>query len=178
MRSKQVELEASVAAAKPRSIKSNKKERTTIMRKSLIVVAIAAAVAIGSLNVASAKTKSLYHRLGGKKAITAVVDEFVNNCAGDSRINKFFADTAKDPKRLKRFKENLVDQICQASGGPCKYRGKTMKAAHKGMGITDADFNALVEDLVKALDKFKVGATEKNELLGVLGPMKGDIVGQ
>jgi hypothetical protein len=97
---------------------------------------------------------------------------------GDSRINKFFADTAKDPKRLAKFKKNLVDQICQASGGPCKYTGKTMKAAHKGMGITDADFGALVEDLVKALDKFNVGATEKNELLGALGGMKGDIIGQ
>jgi len=148
------------------------------MRKSLILVAIAAAVAIGSLNVASAKTKSLYHRLGGKTAITAVVEEFVNNCAGDTRINKFFADTAKDPKRLAKFKKNLVNQICQASGGPCKYTGKTMKAAHKGMGISDSDFGALVEDLGKALDKFKVGATEKNELLGALGPMKGDIVGQ
>lgn len=148
------------------------------MRKSLIVVAIAAAVAIGSLNVASAKTKSLYSRLGGKTAITAVVAEFVNNCAGDTRINKFFADTAKDPKRLAKFKKNLVNQICQASGGPCKYTGKTMKAAHKGMGVTDADFGALVDDLVKALDKFKVGETEKNELLAALGGMKGDIVGQ
>jgi len=64
------------------------------------------------------------------------------------------------------------------SGGPCKYTGKDMKTAHKGMGITDADFNALVEDLVKALDKNHVGATEKSELLGALGAMKGDIVGQ
>lgn len=153
------------------------------MRKKLMVVAIAAAVAMGCFSIASAegmakKTKSLYSRLGGKKAITAVVEEFVNNCATDTRINKFFADTAKDPKRLAKFKKNLVDQICQGSGGPCKYTGKAMKPAHKGMGITDADFNALVEDLVKALDKFNVGATEKNELLGVLGPMKGDIVGQ
>ena len=148
------------------------------MRKRLIVVAVAAAVAIGSLNIASAKTKSLYHRLGGKTAITAVVNQFVTNCATDTRINKFFADTAKDPKRLAKFKKNLIDQICQASGGPCKYKGKDMKTAHKGMGITDADFNALVEDLVKALDQFHVGATEKNELLGALGPMKGDIVGQ
>ena len=149
------------------------------MRKSLMVVAIAAAVAAGCLNIASAKEmkkKTLYSRLGGKKAITAVVDEFVNNCAGDSRINKFFADTAKDKKRLAKFKGNLVDQICQASGGPCKYKGKDMKTAHKGMGISGADFGALVEDLVKALDKFKVGETEKNELLGALGPMKGDIV--
>jgi truncated hemoglobin YjbI len=157
------------------------------MRKILIVVAIATAVAFGSMNAPAASAedkkmakpatpKSLYSRLGGKKAISAVVDEFVNNCASDTRISKFFTDTAKDPKRLATFKKNLVNQICQASGGPCKYTGKDMKTAHKGMGITEADFNALVEDLVKALDKFKVGATEKNELLGALGPMKSDIV--
>jgi len=187
--SKQTErFQASGFEAARHSI-NDKTRRDKLMRKSLMVVAVAAAVMLGglSIEVASAqkkdagkmaKPKSLYTRLGGKKAITAVVDEFVNNCAGDSRINKFFADTAKDPKRLKKFKGNLVDQICQASGGPCKYKGKDMKTAHKGMGITDADFNALVEDLVKALDKFKVGATEKNELLGALGPMKGDIVGQ
>lgn len=149
------------------------------MRKNLIVVAIAAAVAIGCITTASADDKkSLYNRLGGKKAITAVVDEFVNNVVGDARINKFFADTAKDPKRVAKFKGNLIDQICAASGGPCKYKGKDMKTAHKGMGISDGDFNALVEDLVKALDKFNVGATEKNELLSALGGMKGDIVGQ
>ena len=147
------------------------------MRRNLIAVAIAAAVAIGCIT-ASAQDKSLYSRLGGKKAITAVVDEFVNNVAGDGRINKFFADTAKDPKRLAKFKGNLVDQICMASGGPCKYKGKDMKTAHKGMGITDADFTALVEDLVKALNKFNVGAKEQQELLGALGGMKGDIVGQ
>jgi hemoglobin len=151
------------------------------MRKSLMVVAIAAAVVAGCASIASAqemKGKSLFTRLGGKKGITAVVDEFVNNCATDTRINKFFAATAKDPQRLANFKTNLVNQICQRSGGPCKYGGKDMKTAHKGMGITDADFNALVEDLVKALDKMHVGATEKNELLAILGPMKGDIVGQ
>jgi hemoglobin len=148
------------------------------MRRNLIVVAIAAAVAIGCITTASAADKSLYSRLGGKKAITAVVDEFVNNVAGDGRINKFFADTAKDAKRLAKFKGNLVDQICMASGGPCKYKGKDMKTAHKGMGITDADFTALVEDLVKALNKFNVGAKEQQELLGALGGMKGDIVGQ
>ncbi|HWN98117.1 MAG TPA: group 1 truncated hemoglobin [Blastocatellia bacterium] len=158
------------------------------MRKILMVVAIATAVAFGSLNApmvsaqnknaSMAKPKSLYSRLGGTKAITAVVDAFVGNVAADNRISKFFADTAKDPKRLADFKKKLVNQICQVSGGPCKYRGKDMKTAHKGMGITDADFNALVEDLVKALDQFKVGATEKGELLSALGGMKGDIVGQ
>ena len=74
------------------------------------------------------------------------------------------------------FKGKLVDQICEASGGPCKYSGKGMSAAHAGMGIHDGDFNALVEDLVRALDKFKVAEADKNALLAALGPMKTDIV--
>lgn len=121
----------------------------------------------------SAAQRSLYQRLGGKKAITAVVDQFVANVAADKRINKFFAKT-----NIPRLKKNLVDQICEASGGPCKYTGRSMKVAHKGLGITDNDWDALVEDLVKALNKFKVPKQEQNELLGLLGPMKKDIVGQ
>jgi truncated hemoglobin YjbI len=126
----------------------------------------------------SDKKKSLYVRLGGKKAIMAVVDEFVTNVAGDTRINKFFEKTVADPKRAEALKGHLVDQICEASGGPCKYKGLDMVTAHKGMNLSDADFTALVEDLVKALDKFKVGETEKGELLTALGGMKGDIVGK
>ncbi|HET8999165.1 MAG TPA: group 1 truncated hemoglobin [bacterium] len=129
-----------------------------------------------TVSFAATMEKSLYDRLGGKKAIVAVVDEFVARVAADKRINGFFKDTAADPKRLAKFKDNLVNQICQATGGPCKYTGKDMKTAHKGMGITDADFNALVEDLSGALDKFKVGAKEKGDLLAALGPLKKDIV--
>jgi hemoglobin len=117
--------------------------------------------------------KSLYDRLGGKGAITAVVDDFVGNVAGDKRINGFFAKAD-----IPRLKGNLVDQICQGTGGPCVYKGKDMRTAHKGMGISDADFNALVEDLVKSLDKFNVPAKEKGELLGILGPLKPQIVNQ
>ena len=117
--------------------------------------------------------KSLYDRLGGKPAITAVVDDFIGNVAGDTRISRRFASA--DIPRLKRM---LVDQICQASGGPCTYTGASMKDAHKGMKITDAEFNGLVEDLVKSLDKFKVPAQERNDLLGALGGMKSDIVNQ
>lgn len=121
----------------------------------------------------AAGSASLYDRLGGKKAIKAVVAKFVSNVGGDQRINHYFAKT-----NLTHLKAMLVDQICEGSGGPCKYKGRDMKTAHKGMGITDADFNALVEDLVKALDKFKVAKQEQDDLLGILGPMKGDIVGQ
>ena len=120
--------------------------------------------------------KPLYDRLGGRTAIVAVVDDFVANCAADTRINKFFAATASDPKRLAAFKNNLVDQICEASGGPCKYKGRDMKSAHAGLGISNADFDALVEDLTKTLDKFKVGKAEQGQLLGVLGPMRPQIV--
>ena len=101
----------------------------------------------------------------------------INECvAGDNRINKFFAQTASDEKRLSMFKGKLVDQICEASGGPCKYTGKNMKEAHAGMGVKEEHFNALVEDLVKALDKFKVPEKEKGELLGAIGPLKPQIV--
>ncbi len=79
---------------------------------------------------------------------------------------------------MPHLKAELVDQICAATGGPCTYTGKDMKTAHKGMGIADADFNALVEDLVKSLNKFNVPAKEQNELLGILGPLKPQIVGQ
>jgi hemoglobin len=124
-----------------------------------------------------AKMASLYERLGAKPAITAVVDEFVARVAADAKINRYFAAAAANPQRLAAFKGKLVDQICAASGGPCTYTGKNMKDAHAGMGITGAEFDALVGDLVGALDKFKVPEREKGELLGALGPMKTDIVG-
>ena len=76
------------------------------------------------------------------------------------------------------LRNNLIDQICEGTGGPCKYKGKTMMEAHQGMNITEAEFNALVGDLVAALDQFNVPDQEKNDLLGILGPMKSDIVGQ
>jgi hemoglobin len=147
------------------------------MTRRLLIVAIAgfAVLAVSSTGRAQA-SKSLYDRLGGRTAIVAVVDDFVANCAADARINTFFAATAADPKRLAAFKNHLVEQICEASGGPCKYTGRDMKSAHAGMGISNADFDALVEDLTKTLDKFKVGKAEQGQLLGVLGPMRPQIV--
>jgi hemoglobin len=142
--------------------------------KIAAVFTLAAALAVPSLSLAADKT--LYERLGGKKAITKVVDEFVNRIEKDARINHYFAQTEADAERMKKFKLNLIYQICQATGGPFRYTGKNMKDAHAGMGITSADFNALIEDLSGALDKFKVQDKEKNELLGALAPMKADIV--
>jgi hemoglobin len=113
----------------------------------------------------------LYDRLGGKPAITAVVHDFVGRVGADKRINARFATT-----NLARLETLLVEQICEASGGPCKYTGRDMKATHVGMKITGPEFDALVEDLKGTLDQFKVPETEQRELLGALAPMKGDIV--
>jgi hemoglobin len=143
----------------------------TQFRQSILIWALPVLVTGLMAAPVAAQTKTLYDRLGGKPAITAVVDEFVARVAADTRINKFFAHT-----NIPHLKTELVDQICQGSGGPCKYTGKSMKAAHKGMGVGSADFSALVEDLVGALDKFKVPEKEKGDLLAVLGPMKSDIV--
>lgn len=121
---------------------------------------------------------SLYERLGGINAISAVVDQFITNVVGDNVINARFAITVANPSRAQLLRLNLIDQICAGAGGPCQYKGLTMKQAHTGMNITQAEFNALVGDLVAALDKFNVPEKEKNELLGILGPMQPDIVGQ
>lgn len=145
------------------------------MRKFTLMALAAGLLTLAPLSEASTND-ALYQSLGGKKAIVAVVDDFVGRVAADNRINGFFKATAADPKRLAKFKKNLVDQICEAAGGPCKYKGKDMKTAHAGMGISSADFDALVGDLVSSLDKFMVKDADKQALLGVLGPMKKDIV--
>ena len=119
---------------------------------------------------------SLYIRLGGTPAITAVVDEFVARVVRDDRIKHFFKAAIDDPGELATFKTHLAQMICKSSGGPCTYEGQDMQTAHQGMGITDTDFDALVEDLALALTVFKVGEKEKSELLGVLGPLRKDIV--
>lgn len=121
--------------------------------------------------------KSLYERLGGVDAISAVVDQFLANVVGDNVINARFAATVADPFRTQLLRNNLIDQICAGSGGPCQYKGKTMLEAHTGMQITDAEFNALVGDLVAALNQFNVPRQEKDDLLAILGPMKSDVVG-
>ncbi len=117
--------------------------------------------------------KSLYERLGGQASVTAVVDDFIGTVAADSRINARFAGT-----NIPRLKRLLVEQISAGTGGPVKYTGEDMLSAHKGMRISEAEFSALVEDLIQTLDKFNVPVQEKRELLAILVPMKRDIVGK
>ncbi len=115
--------------------------------------------------------RSLYDRLGGMDAITAVVEAFRDRVGADDRINGKFIRT--DMARLRKM---LIDQVCEAAGGPCTYNGRSMKEAHGGMRVTSGEFDALVEDLVATLNQFKVGKGEQDEVLGVLGPLKSEIV--
>jgi len=124
----------------------------------------------------AASGPTLYQRLGGRENIKLIVDDFVTTMAADPRVNSRFKGL--DAARVAKLQTNLADQICDATGGPCAYLGQDMKTVHKGMGITEAEWNATVEDLVKSLNNFKVGAKEQEELLAALGGMKKDIVGQ
>lgn len=115
--------------------------------------------------------RSLYDRLGGTGAVVAVIDAFVGRAAADDRINHKFART--DVPRLKAM---LVEQVCAATGGPVQYTGRGMRETHDGMGVTAGEFDALVGDLVATLDQFQVPSAEQQELLGILGPLRPDIV--
>jgi hemoglobin len=106
-------------------------------------------------------------------AIRGVVDTLMARVVVDGRINAFFRGV--DLEQLKRL---LADQICQAAGGPCRYTGRPMREAHRGLGLTDAHFAALVGDLGYALNRFAVPMREQDELVAVLGTLKPEIVGQ
>src|SRR5687767_14715979 len=146
-------------------------------RAGVVAVLLGMFIWTGCVTTKSEPAKpSLYKRLGGREAIALVVDQFVANVVADNRVNARFK--ALKPEQVFKLRSYLADQICDATGGPCSYVGRDMKTVHAGMKITDAEWNATVENLVKALDKYNVAAPEKNELLATLGSMKGSIVGQ
>jgi hemoglobin len=114
---------------------------------------------------------TLYQRLGGRDAITAVAKAFEERAGGDARINQKFGKT-----NLRRLTKEFVDQLCQDTGGPCTYTGRDMTEAHTNMGVTGAEFDAFMEDLAATLNDFNVGKAEQDELLSKLTPMRGEIV--
>jgi hemoglobin len=143
--------------------------KTTILGFGVTVVMLSGAAA-------GEARASLYERLGGMPAIRAVVDDYFGRVLADKRVNQWFAHAASDPERSAMYKSKLADFICQGTGGPCKYTGADMQTAHKGRGITDEAFDALVEDLVAALQKLNVPEKERADLLSILGPMKAAVV--
>lgn len=118
--------------------------------------------------------QSLYKRLGGYDAIAAVTDDFIGRLAKDPQLAKFFSSHSTDS--LHRIRQLVVDQLCEATGGPCLYIGRDMKTSHAGLGITESDWQAAVNHLVATLDKFNVPPKEKEEVLNAISGLKKDIV--
>jgi hemoglobin len=126
-------------------------------------------------SAAFAADDTLYKRLGGYDAIAAVTDVFIGKMATDPTLQKFFDGHSKDS--LAKIRQHVVDQLCNATGGPCKYTGRDMRTVHTGLNITEAHWNTAVKHLVATLDEFKVPAKEKEELLALASSLKKDIVG-
>ncbi|HST19706.1 MAG TPA: group 1 truncated hemoglobin [Blastocatellia bacterium] len=141
----------------------------------LIIAVVALMSSVGPIGSASAQNKnSLYKRLGGYDALAAVTDEFIKALATDPKLGRFFVGASDNSKM--RIRQLVVDQLCAATGGPCIYIGRDMKTSHKGLGITEEDWNIAVNHLVKTLTKFKVPEKEQKEVAAALMGLKADIV--
>jgi hemoglobin len=117
---------------------------------------------------------SLYARLGGYDAISAVVDDLLPRLQGDERLARFWLHRGQDGVR--REKQLLVNYLCSCAGGPVHYVGRDMKTSHLGMGIDDDDWRALIVHLEATLDRFDVPAPERSEVLGFIGSIRQDVV--
>ena len=118
--------------------------------------------------------KTLYERLGGYDAITAVVNEFLPRLMSDSQLGRFWDNRGEDG--INREKQLLIDYLCMSAGGPMLYTGRDNKTSHKGMGITESDWEKLVDHLNATLDVFQVPPQERNDLLAFIESTKADIV--
>ena len=115
--------------------------------------------------------ETLFVRMGGAAKLKPAVDELVVVMLEDERINFVFAQTD-----LTKFKHRLYTQLCELAGGPCIYDGRDMRTAHAKLPITNAQFNALAEDLYIAFDRVGVSYALQNEMIALLAPMQRDIV--
>ena len=141
------------------------------------VPVILGVIALGVLQSSPAlgQQKSLYERLGGYEAISAVAHEFAGRLFTDPQVGPFFRGMGTDTRQS--FIQKNINLLCNVTGGPCKILSRPARTVHTGLGITESDFNVVVNHLVDTLDGFMVPATEKQELLSIIGTLKSDIVG-
>jgi len=149
-------------------------KRTVVWGSLLWLLATLGLTACASMS--SEPAPSLYRRLGGREGIAGVVDAFVVNALADPRIGPAFKSLPA--AKVGPLKSNIADFICENTGGPCSYLGRTMKESHKGLGLTKDDFDACNAALVKALDSNGVKAADKEQVMKLVQSLMPDIVGQ
>ena len=140
----------------------------------MVMVLLVTSLAPHRLAAARQSGDSLYKRLGGYDAVAAVADDFIGRLATDKQLGKFLTGLSEDSK--KRLRQLLVDQLCAVTGGPCLYVGRDMKTSHKGLGISESDWDVAAKHLVATLNKFKVGKKEQDEVVAAVTSLKADIV--
>ena len=139
--------------------------------------ALVLALALGAMLSTAAQgagNKSLYQRLGGYDAISAVVHDFAPKLFKDKQVGPFFKGMGTDTR--KSFIQKNINLVCKVTGGPCKIISRSARTIHAGLGITESDFNVVVNHLVDTLKKFKVPTRESQELLAIIRSLKPEIV--
>src|SRR5436189_5291189 len=147
-------------------------KRTGVWGSLLLLVATLGLTACASMR--GEPTPSLYRRLGGREGIAGVVDGFVVNALADPRIGPAFKSLPA--AKVGPLKSNIADFICENTGGPCSYGGRTMKDSHRGLGLEKADFDACNAALAKALDSKNVAAADKEQVMKLVASLMNDIV--
>src|ERR1700676_4658687 len=135
-----------------------------------LLIPLAAPLPTPAAPQAAAAQDSLYKRLGGYDALVAVTDDFLGRLATDAKEGRFFVGLSTDSKT--RVRQHVVDFLCVATGGPCKYTGRDMETAHTGLNITEEDWNISVKALGDTLNKFKVPAREQGEVISAIAGLK------
>ncbi|NKB49620.1 MAG: group 1 truncated hemoglobin [Alphaproteobacteria bacterium] len=148
--------------------------RKILLRPTLLATAAVFTVGLALSSTALAQDKSLYERLGGYDAISAVVDDFAPKLFSDPVVGKRFFGMSDDSRE--GFRQKNKNLVCIATGGPCKVISRPAKVTHGGLGIKASEFNIVVNHLVDSLDKFQVPAKEQKELLAIVGSLRPDIV--
>jgi len=148
--------------------------RIPFPRPALLVSIVVLTFGLATSTPALAQDKSLYERLGGYDAISAVVDDFAPKLFNDPVVGKRFFGMSNDSRE--GFRQKNKNLVCIATGGPCKVISRPAAVTHGGLGIKSSEFNIVVNHLVDSLNKFKVPEKEQKELLAIVGSLRPDIV--
>lgn len=144
-----------------------------IQRTVLAALATSIVIILGACTTSTTANgkDSLYQALGAAPGIEQIADNFIMEIAYDPRVFDRFADS-----NVERFREKIIEHFCYIADGPCEYTGDSMVLVHRGMDINSAEFNAVVEDLIDAMDKAGTPISAQNRLLERLAGLRPQII--